>query len=72
MAIDMTASLNPFVRWLPMLLILLVGHALNIALSMISSLVHPLRLVYVEYYKNSEFEGGGKEYKPFKKIETKL
>ena len=72
MAIDMTASLNPFVRWLPMLLILLVGHALNIALSMISSLVHPLRLVYVEYYKNSEFEGGGNEYKPFKKIETKL
>jgi V/A-type H+-transporting ATPase subunit I len=67
-AIDMTASMNPFVRWLPMLLILFIGHALNIALSMISSLVHPLRLVYVEYYKNSEFEGGGKDYKPFKKI----
>jgi V/A-type H+-transporting ATPase subunit I len=66
-AIDMTASMNPFVRWLPMLLILLVGHALNIALSIIGSLVHPLRLVYVEYYKNSEFEGGGKDYKPFKK-----
>jgi V/A-type H+-transporting ATPase subunit I len=67
-AIDMTASMNPFVRWLPMLLILFIGHALNIALSMISSLVHPLRLVYVEYYKNSEFGGGGKDYKPFKKI----
>ncbi len=68
MAIDMTASMNPFVRWLPMLLILLVGHALNIGLSIISSLVHPLRLTYVEYYKNSEFEGGGLDYKPFKKI----
>ncbi|MDR2915299.1 MAG: ATPase [Tannerella sp.] len=67
MAIDMTASMNPFVRWLPMLLILLVGHALNIGLSLISSLVHPLRLTYVEYYKNSEFEGGGLDYKPFKK-----
>ena len=67
-AIDMTASMNPFIRWLPMLLILLVGHALNIALSMISSFVHPLRLVYVEYYKNSDFEGGGSDYKPFKKI----
>jgi V/A-type H+-transporting ATPase subunit I len=67
-AIDMTASINPFVRWLPMLLILLVGHALNIGLSMIGSLVHPLRLVYVEYYKNSEFEGGGNDYKPFKKL----
>ncbi|MDR2680012.1 MAG: ATPase [Tannerella sp.] len=67
-AIDMTASMNPFVRWLPMLLVLLVGHALNIALSMIGSLVHPLRLIYVEYYKNSEFEGGGNDYKPFKKL----
>jgi V/A-type H+-transporting ATPase subunit I len=67
-AIDMTASISPFIRWLPMLLILLAGHALNIALSMISSFVHPLRLVYVEYYKNSEFEGGGMDYKPFKKI----
>jgi V/A-type H+-transporting ATPase subunit I len=67
-AIDMTASLSPFIRWLPMLLILLAGHALNIALSMISSFVHSLRLVYVEYYKNSEFEGGGTDYKPFKKI----
>jgi V/A-type H+-transporting ATPase subunit I len=67
-AIDMTASLNPFVRWLPMLIILLVGHALNITLSMIGSLVHPLRLIYVEYYKNSEFEGGGNDYKPFKKL----
>jgi V/A-type H+-transporting ATPase subunit I len=68
MAIDMTASMNPFVRWLPMLLILLVGHALNIGLSLISSLVHPLRLVYVEYYKNAEFEGGGMDYKPFRKV----
>ncbi|MDR2472252.1 MAG: ATPase [Tannerella sp.] len=68
MAIDMTATMNPFVRWLPMLLILLVGHALNIALSLISSLVHPLRLIYVEYYKNAEFEGGGLDYSPFRKV----
>jgi len=66
MAIDMTASMNPFIRWLPMLLILLIGHALNIGLSLISSLVHPLRLIYVEYYKNSEFEGGGLDYQPFR------
>ena len=41
--------------------------SLNIGLCTISSLVHPLRLIFVEYYKNAEFEGGGKEYKPFKK-----
>ena len=68
MAVDMTSSMSPFIRWLPMLFILLVGHALNMGLGMISSLVHPLRLVFVEYYKNSEFEGGGVDYKPFKKI----
>ena len=68
MAVDMTSSMSPFIRWLPMLLILLIGHALNMGLGMISSLVHPLRLVFVEYYKNSEFEGGGVDYKPFKKI----
>ncbi|PNE28306.1 hypothetical protein BHU09_07650 [Tannerella sp. oral taxon 808] len=68
MAIDMTAGLPLWVRWLPMLLILLFGHALNIGLSMISSLVHPMRLIYVEYYKNSEFEGGGTAYAPFRKI----
>lgn len=67
-AVDMTVDMNPFIRWLPMLLILLVGHALNIGLSLISSLVHPIRLIYVEYYKNSEFEGGGMDYKPFKKL----
>ena len=68
MAIDMTAGLPLWVRWLPMLLFLLFGHALNIGLSMISSLVHPMRLIYVEYYKNSEFEGGGTAYAPFRKI----
>ncbi|MDR3251602.1 MAG: ATPase [Tannerella sp.] len=68
MAVDMTASMNPFVRWLPMLAILLVGHTINIGLGLISSLVHPLRLVFVEYYKNSEFEGGGLDYKPFEKL----
>ena len=54
-----------------MLIILSVGHAMNFGLAMISSLVHPLRLVFVEYYKNAEFEGGGKPYAPFKKIEEK-
>ena len=54
-------------RAICMLLILLVGHSINIALCTISSLVHPLRLIFVEYYKNAEFEGGGKAYEPFRK-----
>ncbi len=49
-------------------LILLIGHAMNIALCLISAFVHPLRLTFVEFFKNSGFEGGGPAYKPFKKL----
>lgn len=67
LAIDMTEGLNVVLRVIFMLLILLVGHSINIGLCTISSLVHPLRLIFVEYYKNAGFEGGGKAYTPFKK-----
>ena len=66
LAVDMTEGMNIVLRAVCMLLILLVGHAINIGLCTISSLVHPLRLIFVEYYKNAEFEGGGKEYRPFR------
>ena len=67
LAVDMTEGMNIVLRAVCMLLILLVGHAINIGLCTISSLVHPLRLIFVEYYKNAEFEGGGKEDRPIKK-----
>ena len=50
-----------------MFLILLAGHGITFALSMISAFVHPMRLTFVEFFKNADYEGGGKEYKPFKK-----
>lgn len=49
------------------LLILVVGHSLNIFMATLGAFVHPLRLTFVEFYKNAGFMGGGKEYKPFKK-----
>jgi V/A-type H+-transporting ATPase subunit I len=49
------------------LLILVVGHSLNIFMAVLGAFVHPLRLTFVEFYKNAGFIGGGKEYKPFKK-----
>ena len=67
LAVTMTDGMNIVARAICMLLILLVGHSINIALCTISSLVHPLRLIFVEYYKNAEFEGGGKAYEPFRK-----
>ena len=67
LAISMTEGMNIVLRLICMAIILLLGHAINFGLCTISSLVHPLRLIFVEYYKNAEFEGGGKAYTPFKK-----
>ena len=68
LAYDMTSSMPWYVRWLPMAIILLAGHGITFALSMISAFVHPMRLTFVEFFKNADFEGGGKEYSPFKYV----
>ena len=57
----------PVLGTIVMVLILVFGHTMNIALSALSAFVHPMRLTFVEFYKNSGFVGGAKEYKPFKK-----
>jgi len=67
LAMTMTYGMSIIPKVIFMTIILLFGHTLNFGLCTISSLIHPLRLVFVEYYKNAEFEGGGKEYEPFKK-----
>ena len=67
LALQAGGACPSWIGWLPMLLILVFGHTLNFALCLISSVVHPMRLTFVEFYKNAGFEGGGKEYKPFKK-----
>ncbi len=54
-------------QWLPFILILVVGHILNLAMSALGAFVHPLRLTFVEYFKNSGYEGKGTLYTPFKK-----
>ena len=52
--------------WIGFGLIILIGHTLNIAMSCLSAFVHPLRLTFVEYFKNAGYDGKGEEYKPFK------
>ena len=49
--------------------ILLVGHGINLFMSAISSFVHPMRLTFVEFYKNAGFEIGNRSFEPVKKIE---
>lgn len=65
LAVDMSGD-TPVVSQITMILILLIGHSLNIALSALGALVHPLRLTFVEFYKNAGFEGNGRAYAPFK------
>ena len=55
---------NPTWTWVPFILILILGHTLNLAMSCLGAFVHPLRLNFVEYFKNSGYEGRGVKYQP--------
>jgi V/A-type H+-transporting ATPase subunit I len=48
-------------------LIVAFGHVLNLLMACLGAFVHPLRLTFVEYFKNVGYEGTGKKYNPFKK-----
>ena len=48
-------------------LIVAFGHVLNLLMACLGAFVHPLRLTFVEYFKNVGYEGSGKKYTPFKK-----
>ena len=47
-----------------LVVIMLVGHAINIGLNALGSYVHTMRLQYVEMFSKF-YEGGGKEFEPF-------
>ncbi|MCF0175264.1 MAG: hypothetical protein HUJ94_00340 [Bacteroidales bacterium] len=53
--------------WIPFVLIALIGHVLNIAMAALGAFVHPLRLNFLEFFKNSEYDGSGRNYNPLKK-----
>lgn len=57
-------------NWVFFILILLIGHVLNLLMSCLGAFVHPLRLNFVEYFKNAGYEGKGKSYKPLTKEYT--
>lgn len=63
----MVLGTNPTWQWLPFVLILLFGHVLNLLMSCLGAFVHPLRLTFVEYFKNSGYEGKGRLYNALKK-----
>lgn len=57
----------PYVGWLLFILMAVIGHSLVIFLSCLGAFVHPIRLTFVEFYKNADFQGGGREFKPMRK-----
>ena len=67
LAVEMSGNI-PVVSVLVMIVILVVGHGINLFMSGLGAFVHPMRLTFVEFYKNAGFSGGGKQYNPFKKI----
>ncbi len=59
----------PFIGPVIFVLFMAFGHTLNMALGGLSGFVHPLRLTFVEFYKNAAFNGPGMAYKPLGKKE---
>ena len=57
----------PYVGFIPAILILVSGHAINLLLGIMGGVVHGLRLNFLEWYRWC-FEGDGLPFKPFRKI----
>ena len=69
MAVGMSPKV-PVLGFLVTALIFVAGHALNIFMNILGAVVHPMRLTFVEFFKNAGYTGGGEEYKPFGRVKT--
>ncbi|WP_100934015.1 V-type ATP synthase subunit I [Candidatus Chlamydia corallus] len=66
----MGATFNQMGARLPMLLgsmVILLGHSVNIILSIMGGVIHGLRLNFIEWYHYS-FDGGGRPLRPLRKV----
>lgn len=70
-SVAMQMSGIPYVGWVFTIIMLLFGHTAVLLLSCLGAFVHPMRLTFVEFYKNVGFEGGGREYRPLIKKDKK-
>ena len=53
--------------WGWIILLVLLGHTLNVAMCALGAFVHPLRLNFLEFFKNAGYEAGGRNFNPLKK-----
>ena len=65
-AIGLQALGDGGVNWIWFILIVVIGHVLNVAMCVLGAFVHPLRLNFLEFFKNSNYEGTGRKYNPLK------
>jgi len=62
---QLLGEMIPFIGIVVTILLLLILHLVNLAISGLGAGVHSLRLQYVEFF-NRFYEGGGHEFSPFK------
>ncbi|MBQ6918981.1 MAG: V-type ATP synthase subunit I, partial [Synergistaceae bacterium] len=55
----------PYVGWLVAIVVIIGGHLFSIAINILGSFVHPLRLQYVEFF-GKFYTGGGEPFTPLK------
>lgn len=53
----------PYVGWLVAIVVIIGGHIFSIAINILGSFVHPLRLQYVEFF-GKFYSGGGEPFTP--------
>lgn len=53
-----------WVAWIPFVAIVIVGHTLNLVMAALGAFVHPLRLNFLEFFKNSGYEVSPRNYNP--------
>ena len=51
--------------WIVFILVFVIGHTFNLLINLLGAYVHTCRLQYVEFF-GKFFEGGGKEFHPFR------
>ena len=66
MALDL--GLPIWIKWLPVVLILLIGHGLNLAMAGLSVLVHAVRLNTLEFSNHKGISWAGYQFRPFKSL----
>ena len=66
-AMAVNLALPVWIKWLPLVLILAVGHGLNLAMAGLSVLVHAVRLNTLEFSNHKGISWAGFAFRPFTK-----